>query len=543
MTVDAIVVGAGPNGLVAANVLADHGWDVLVLEATEEPGGAVRTAEITAPGFRNDVFSSFYPMTAVSPVFRDLELERQGLRWTHAPAVLAHPRSDGPTVMMHRDVARTALSLDADHPGDGASYRRVYDAWCRVAEPIVDALMSPFPPVRHGARLVARAGVDQLRELARLAIVPLRRFGDESFGGEGGKLLFAGTALHADLTPESAGSAMFGWLLTCIGQQVGFPVPVGGAGEITAALVARLRERGGQLRCTSKVERVIVRGGRAVGVVTEHGEEIDCRRAVLADCEAAGLYLNMVGREHLPPTIVERIMRMERSSGTFKVDWALSSPVPWTDPQVGTAGTVHLADSVDELSVTANQLAMGQLPHKPFMLVGQNTTADPSRSPAGTEAMWAYTHVPQVVRGDAGDEGVGGEWSDDDRERFAERMEGRIERLAPGFRDRIVGRHVMSPRDMQRINPNLVGGDLSGGTSQLHQQLIFRPIPGWGRPETPIDGLYLASASAHPGGAVHGACGNNAARAALLHDRVHRWLPLPMRSRPHRLDASSSSGS
>ena len=213
---------------------------------------------------------------------------------------------------------------------------------------------------------------------------------------------------------------------------------------------------------------------------------------------------------------------MQRSSGVFKIDWALDRPIPWTDPSVGPAGTVHVAEDVDELSVTATQLTIGQVPATPFLLIGQMTTADATRSPAGTESAWAYTHVPADVRGDAGGEGITGRWDDDDKRRFVDRMERRIERHAPGFTDHIVARHVMAPPDLEAANANLVGGDISGGTTQLHQQLVFRPVAGLGRAETPIRRLYLASASAHPGGAVHGACGANAARAAIAHHRLRR---------------------
>jgi phytoene dehydrogenase-like protein len=217
------------------------------------------------------------------------------------------------------------------------------------------------------------------------------------------------------------------------------------------------------------------------------------------------------------------LRRFERADGTVKVDWAVDGSVPWSDPSVAGAGTVHVADSLDELTMTSAHLAIGHLPARPFLLVGQMTTSDPSRSPAGTESLWAYTHVPQDVRGDAGGASVSpGRLRGADLDRFVERMEDRIEAHAPGFRDLVRARHVLGPDDMERANPSLVGGDISGGTAQLHQQLVFRPVPGWARPETPIRGLFLASSSAHPGGSVHGACGDNAARAAIWHDRARR---------------------
>ncbi|MGQ4426218.1 phytoene desaturase family protein, partial [Streptomyces violaceoruber] len=268
---DAVVVGAGPNGLVAANLLADAGWSVTVLEEQPEPGGAVRHDGEVAPGFVNDLFSSFYPLAAASPVLGGLRLEEHGLRWAHAPHVLAHPLTDGTCAVLDRDVATTAASLDAFALGDGAAWERLHAVWDRYRADILDALFTPFPPVRATARLALRLrGAGGLR-LARTLVLPVRRMGEEEFRGEGGRLLLAGNALHADLAPEAAGSGGFGWLMSMLGQTYGFPVPVGGSGALTEALVHRLRARGGTLHCGRRVERVLVRDRRAVGVRTADG--------------------------------------------------------------------------------------------------------------------------------------------------------------------------------------------------------------------------------------------------------------------------------
>lgn len=522
VSVDAVVIGAGPNGLVAANLLADAGWEVVVLEAQPQPGGAVRTAEVTAPGFRNDLFSAFYPLGGASPVLRELDLERHGLRWIHAPKVLAHPTPDGPAAVLSRDIDVTAASLDRFHPGDGDAFRALQAEWDRISEHFIGSLLRPFPPVRHGLGVALAAGPRGIGVLARRALVPVRRFVEERFGGAGGELLFAGNALHADLTPETAGSALFGWMLVALGQQVGFPVPEGGAGAITAALVERLEAAGGSVVCDANVDRVLVRDGRATGVTIAGGHAVTARRAVLADCDVSALYTRLVGLDHLPARLRASLRAVQRSSGTVKVDWALDRPIPWRDADVHGAGTVHVASSLDELTVTASELARGLIPADPFLLMGQMTTADPLRSPPGTESAWAYTHVPQEVRGDAGGDGVSGTWDETSTKAFVDRMEQRIEDLAPGFRSCVRARHVMTPPDLEAADQNLVGGDISGGTAQLHQQLVLRPTIGLARPETSIARLFLASASAHPGGGVHGACGANAARAALLHERAPR---------------------
>ena len=517
---DAVVIGSGPNGLVAANVLADHGWDVLVLEAAPDPGGAVRTAEVTAPGFRNDLFSAFYPLGAASPPLRSLDLERWGLRWVQAPLAAAHPTAEGPAAVLSTSLSETIASLDGFAPGDGDGWRRLYEVWQRAGDSLVQALLSPFPPVRGGLRLAARMrSPSRLLDFARLGVLSVRRLAAEHFHGEGGALLLTGMALHADITPESAGSGLLGWMMTSLGQDIGFPVPEGGAGELTAALVRRLESKGGHVLCNTRVDGVEVRGGRAVAV-RSGDDAFDAARAVVADVSAPRLFTALVPPGAVPASFRARLDRFEHGFGTVKVDWALSSPIPWVDPACRRAGTLHIADSTDDLSDWAVQVISGRLPARPFLIVGQMTTSDPTRSPVGTESAWAYTHVPQLVRSDLGPDGITGRWDADETERYADRVEACIERYAPGFRERIVARHVFTPRSLEQHNANLVGGDVGGGTNQLHQQLVFRPVAGLGRAETPIRGLYLASASAHPGGGVHGACGANAARAALWHDRL-----------------------
>ena len=518
------MIGAGPNGLVAANLLASAGWEVLVLEAQPEPGGAVRTRELIEPGFRNDLFSSFYPLAAVSPGMRALDLERHGLRWCRAPVTLAHPAADGRCAVLSGSLDETAESLESFAPGDGDAWRELYAYWERIGTQFADALFRPFPPIRKGGRLVRTLGPAGLVEFARFALMSVRRLAQERFRGAGGPWLLAGNALHADLTPDSACGGLYGWLLAGVGQQHGFPTPEGGAGQLTAALVRRLAASGGELRCGARVDQIVVRGGRAVAVRTADGEEIAAGRAVLADVGAPALYRDLLADVHLPRRIERGLRRFQYDHATVKVDWTLNGPIPWTAAAARRAGTVHVADGLEGLTETSMQLAMGLIPRRPFLVFGQYSPADPTRSPPGTETAWAYAHVPQEVKGDAGGE-LTGAWDERETEAFVRRMEDEVEHLAPGFRDLVRGRHVFTPAMIQAEDENLVNGAVNGGTAQLHQQLVFRPMPGSGRPVTPIAGLYLASASAHPGGAVHGACGANAAHAALRAGRGIRRTP------------------
>ncbi len=501
-TVDAIVIGAGHNGLVAANLLADAGWSVRVIEATGQPGGAVRSGEITAPGYRSDLFSAFHPLGYASPVLRSLDL---GLRWSHAPDVFTHLLPDGRAATVSRDVLRTAASVERFAPGDGRRWRDLSAEWDAVSDRLLAALFAPFPPVRAGLGLLGSLGAGEALRMARRLLLPVSQLGRELFDGEGARLLLAGCALHTDLSPDEAGGGVFGWLLAMLGQQMGWPTPAGGAGEITAALVRRFP---GEIVYGAPVSRVLVARGRAMGVRTVDGRDWRARRAVIADVPAPSLFLDLVGDRWLPARMAEDLAHFRWDGATVKVDWAVRAPIPWTNPEVAGSGTVHLGADLAGLDRFAAELAADRVPEHPFLLFGQMTTADPSRSPAGTESAWAYTHLPHRRS-----------WSPGEIAEHVERMEAVVEEQAPGFRSLVEARHVYAPADMERENPSLVGGALGAGTSAAYQQLFLRPIPGLGRADTPVDRLYLGSASAHPGPGVHGVPGANAARAALARAR------------------------
>jgi phytoene dehydrogenase-like protein len=509
---DAVVIGAGHNGLVAATMLADAGWDVVVLEAQPEPGGAVRSAELT-PGYITDLFSSFYPMTVASPAITALRLEDHGLRWSHAPAVVGHPRSatDGDPPVLYRDLGRTATEFERQHAGDGDNWRDVVDLWNKIKSPLVEALLSPFPPVRPMLRLLRKLGTSEALRLAHLLVQPATTLADQLFAGDAPRVLLLGNAMHADIPPDAPGSGAMGFLMTMLGQDLGWPVPVGGSGQLTAALVNRARSAGVQIECNQEVSQIQVRRGRAVAVSTTGGRTVRAHRAVVADVTAPRLFGDMLPTDALPNGLLRELEHYAWDPPVVKVNYALNGPIPWRSPKLTGVGTVHLGADADGLVRWMAELNTRVVPEHPFMLLGQTTTADPSRSPSGTESVWAYTHLPRKVSDDAS------------AERLAKAVDHVIEEHAPGFGGRVINRFVQRPSDLEASDANLHQGALNGGTAQLQQMLVFRPAPGMGRAETPIERLYLGSASATPGGSVHGACGRNAANAALAGDGWTGW--------------------
>ncbi len=523
-TYDAIVIGAGPNGLVAANHLADAGWSVLVLEAQPEVGGAVRSAEDVHPGFIHDTFSAFYPLTAASATIESFKLEEHGLNWRYAPAVVGHPTPDGEWAILHRDRTITATLMDAQHRGDGDAWLELCANWDRIGKHIVGALLSPFPPVKSGlgalARLRSVGGLGFVKEM----LTPAESLVRLKFGGSAPRLLISGNAGHSDIPLDAPGSGLMGVLMSMLGQTVGFPVPEGGAGELTKSLARRFESLGGEIRCSVNVTGINVDNGRAVSVGTADGALVKAARAVVASVTAPALYGQLLDQRDVPAKTARAMKSFQLDPSTVKVDWALDGNIPWASPPPYAPGTFHVADSLEQMREALSQISSRTIPAHPFMLAGQMTIADPTRSPPGTEALWAYAHVPQTTFQDAGEGGIRGVWDHDDCERFADRMQARIEKYAPGFGSKILARRILGPRELEARDANLIGGAINGGTSQLQQELIFRPVPGLGRSETPIKGLYLGSASAHPGGGVHGAPGMNAARAALAHARIRGLL-------------------
>jgi phytoene dehydrogenase-like protein len=512
-TYDAIVVGSGPNGLVAANRLLDAGWSVLVVEEQQVAGGAVRSGELIEPGFTNDQFSSFYPLAAASPAIKSMGLADYGLEWCRGDVAVAHPRADGTASIIARELDRTVENLESFAAGDGAQWRKSYATWNKLSDDLLGSLFTMFPPIKPLLGIAAKGSPAELIDLLRLSLAGASTQGEHWFNGDGGQRMLSGNALHADLAPDKMPSAVYGWVLMSLAQEVGFPVPRGGAGRLAAAMVDRFKDHGGELLLGSRATRLRTIKGR-VRVVEWEGGSAGARKAVLADVGAPQLYGELLDEADVPHRVRSALKKFEYDDATVKIDWTLDGPIPWTAEAVRESGTVHVAEGNHALIAQSSEIAQGLIPHTPYLVMGQYSMLDPTRSPEGKDTAWAYTHVPQLIKGDARGE-ITGAWDEGDRQHMIDRVEDEVEKLAPGFKDLIRGRHAMMPPDFPAFDRNLVNGSVNGGTSELSQQLFLRPIPGLGRPETPLPGLYLASASAHPGGGVHGAAGANAAEAAI----------------------------
>jgi phytoene dehydrogenase-like protein len=468
----AVVIGSGPNGLAAAIVLAQAGLDVEVREAAPVAGGGARSGEITLPGFVHDLGSAVHPMAVASPFFSKLALEAHGLNWIWSPAALAHPLDDGSVMLLERNVETTGGQFGVD----SAAYKRIFNPlvmnWPNLAEQILGPLRLPNHPVSF-----ARFGLQAMQPATYLA--------RSSFRNSRTRAFFAGLAAHSILKLEAPLSAAFGLIMGATGHAVGWPIPAGGAQRISDALGSLLVSLGGRMVTGSRVDSL---------------DELADRDAILCDITPRQ-FLKLAG-SRLPPAFRRLLERYQYGPGVFKVDWALREPIPWKAKDCLRAATVHLGGSLEEIAASERAAWEGRPPDKPFVLLAQPSLFDPTRAPAGQHTAWAYCHVPNGWPNSA-----------------LAQIEAQIERFAPGFRECILARSTRTTQQMQLLNENLIGGDISGGAATL-KQFFLRPT--WRRYGTPLRGVYLCSSSTPPGGGVHGMCGYYAAQWALAGPKAKR---------------------
>lgn len=462
---DAIVVGAGPNGLTAAVVLAAAGLSVVVFEANEEIGGGCRTESLTLPGFAHDVCAAIHPMGVVSPVFRELDLSRDGLEWIAAPIPLAHPLDDGRVALLFRSLPETAAALGRD----GSRWRDLLQPFVDRHDDLFREILQPLRLPSH-PWLMARFGQVAIRSCDAM----VRRFADDA-----ARALFAGCAAHSFLPLSAAGSASFGLVLATAAHAVDWPCARGGSQRIVEALARRARRLGCEIRCNAAVRTLA---------------DLPPARAVLFDVTPRQL-VAIAGNE-LSPAYRRQLDAFAYGPGAFKIDYALAAPIPWRAPECAQAATVHVGGRYEEIRASEAAASTGRVSDTPFVLVAQQSHVD-TRAPAGKHTGWAYCHVPNGCDVDMTDP-----------------IERQIERFAPGFRDVILARHVRPPRAIEAHNANMIGGDIGGGGNALGQ-FLFRPVARWNPYATPNPKIFLCSSSTPPGGGVHGMCGYWAARTAL----------------------------
>ncbi len=468
-------MGAGPNGLAAAITLARQGWRVRVLEAKETIGGGARSAELTLPGYTHDVCSAIHATAVISPFFEGLPSEELGLEWVSPPLCVAHPLDDGSAVALHPGIVDTGDSI-------GGSDAQAY---ARLMSPLVSdwGLLQPdlLGPMRRPQHPLAMA------RFAKHGLHSAKSLADRTFAGERARALFAGLAAHSLLPLDKRPSAAFGLVLAMFGHVAGWPFPQGGAQRISDALASYLRSLGGEIFTSTPVSSL---------------QDIPDAQATLLDLTPK--QLAEVTRERIPKSYLNRMKRYRYGMGAFKVDWALDGPIPWVATECSQSATVHVGGSFSEIAGAEETVWRGGHPEKPFVLLAQHTLFDPTRAPEGKHTAWAYCHVPHGSCVD-----------------MTERIESQIERFAPGFRDLVLARSVMSPAKLEAYNPNYIGGDINGGMQDL-AQMFGRPAWRWDPYSTPMKGVYICSSSTPPGGGVHGMCGYNAARSVLRKHRLSR---------------------
>ena len=471
---DAIVIGSGPNGLAAAVALARANLSVLVLESNQTIGGGTRTSELTLPGFQHDVCSAVHPMALASPFFKSLPLEEHGLSWIHPTFPIAHPLDDGTAAVLERSLEKTAEGLGQDE----RAYRRLFGLLLSSADSIFEDLLGTFK-IPRAPIAVARFGLRAIRSCTGLA--------KHYFHGEPARALMAGIGAHSVLPLEQSPAAAITVMLGLAGHAVGWPIPCGGSQQIANALASYFRKLGGRIETGERVTSI---------------DQLPPTRAILFDLSPRQILA--IAGDRFPARYRRQLAKYRYGPGVFKLDWALSGPIPWRSEACRGAGTIHVGGTLDEIAYSERAVWKKEHCERPFVLLAQPSLFDPTRAPSAKHTAWAYCHVPNGSQ-----------------ENMTARIERQVERFAPGFRDSILARHMMTTADMERYNANYCGGDITGGVADWWQ-LFTRPVPRLNPYTSPVPGLFICSASTPPGGGVHGMCGFNAAQAVLARiDRLH----------------------
>ena len=504
MRADVAVIGAGINGLSAAALLAKAGRSVVVVESQAEPGGAVRTQEITEPGFRHDLFAMNLGLFAGGPVMAALgpDLERHGFSLAPSSRPFCSVFPDGSMIGVHADAQATVVELAREAPEDIDAWQRLsaqLGEWAPYLVGVLGADMPSWAMARTAYKAWRALGKDGVFEMAKLALQSTRSFTGENFANPKTRALMASWGMHLDFAPDIAGGALFSFLETIGGQQFGMVIGQGGAAGLIDALVAIIEENGGEVRCNSTVSEIAVASGKATGVVLTDGTRIDATRAVVSNVNPA-LMADLLPRDQQQRLEVRRVRGFTPGLATMMIHLALDDLPPWRASEARSFNYVHIGPYIDDMAMTYTQAAAGHLPDSPTLVVGQPTVSDPSRAPEGKHTLWIQVRVLPATLAD------GSSW-DQIGELYADRIIAKIEEYAPGLRAFIRSRAVLTPADLERHNANLIGGDSLGGSHHPAQFFFLRPVPGWGRHRTPVKDLFVCGSGTWPGGGVGGGSG------------------------------------
>jgi phytoene dehydrogenase-like protein len=537
---DAIVIGGGINGLTVALYLAKAGWRMLVTERNQQIGGATMSAEVTLPGFIHDLYSMNQNLFIGSPVYSEFKsgLERHGLSFAHSDKPYCAVFPDGKFLGVYQDAGKTLDLLRRHNAADAEGWTLLHRHFQSFARSLLQVYGAPMPSMQALwtiLRAIGREGVAECVQLLRLMLSSTRRLGDEYFETPEARALFAAWGMHLDFGPDIAGGAIFPVIETFIDIEHGMNIVRGGASNLVLAMTGLLRELGGEVRTQAEVVRIVTRDGRAVGIELGDGEQIGARRALIANLSSGPLFGKLLADHPFAPEFRRAIGKFSYGPGTMMIHLALKARPAWrADGDAAQFAYVHIAPYIEDLALTYAHSVDGILPASPLLIVGQTSVVDPTRTDGKGETLWVQVRtIPSIIHGDALGKIAARDWHEA-KEPYADRVMEKLDQYAPGIRDLVIKRAVASPADLERANPNLVGGDSLAGSHHLAQNFLFRPILGWSRYRTPVEALYMCGAGTYPG------AGNNARSGYLCAKEILKARRL--RTSPSKHSGASSSG-